>query len=778
MHANPLTPETEALAADAGTPPPNHHRLLIIDDTRAIHDDFRKILSRHEDACSSIDCTEAALFDTTVAFPNRKEFLVDSAYQGQEGLARLQHALAEGVRYEVAFVDVRMPPGWDGVETIARLWAADPDLQVVICTAHSDYSWDQITGHLGHSDRLVILKKPFDAVEVLQLANALTEKWRLLQETRGNVERLETLVKERTLRLQHTIDQLAIEIAQRKRREHCLTLQQEVTGLLADTAATVDEVANGVLRVLCKGMAWDVGTLWTVEHSVGALRCATTWHQPGRRFEPFTPLSRNMTIALGFGLAGRVWAEGKPAWVSDLLQEEARCLRSAAANQIGLRSGFAFPLRLRGEILGVVEFLSSDIRPPEEDILQLFATLGSVIGQSVEHRRLEEQLRQSQKLDAIGRLAGGVAHDFNNMLTIIQGYARLLLDRQNQGSDGAEYLNQIFLAAEKSANLTRQLLTFGHKRVMQPKTLDVNSVVTSLGKMLRRIVGEDVVLQMNCSPQPAVIHADEDMMGQVIMNLVVNARDAMPAGGTLCITTEIVNLDAVAANYTEACTPGEFVCLMIRDTGCGIAPEVLPHIFEPFFTTKGVGRGTGLGLATVHGIVRQHKGWIDVASQPGAGATFRVYLPRHVSDVTPTPKAVPEAQLKGGDETILLVEDEDQVRTLTKACLERLGYRVLEADSGSAALTVWERERSIHLLLTDIVMPGGMNGRDLAQRLVAEQPELPVILMSGYDPDSARAAVPGHKSELLLQKPCPLDKLAHAIRDSLDSKLPLPQERA
>lgn len=331
-----------------------------------------------------------------------------------------------------------------------------------------------------------------------------------------------------------------------------------------------------------------------------------------------------------------------------------------------------------------------------------------------EQRQLEEQLRQSQKMEAIGQLAGGIAHDFNNILAAIMMQAELTGMAEDVSDEVRDDLRQIRASAERAASLTRQLLLFSRKQVMQPHQLDLNEVVTSIAKMLQRIIGEDVLLHYDLCPRPLLTRADAGMLDQVLMNLAVNARDAMPGGGQLFIeTSEKIFTAAEAATIADAIA-GRHVCLRVTDTGSGMPPEVLSRVFEPFFTTKEAGRGTGLGLATVFGIVKQHAGVLIVESEVGKGTTFRIFLGAEDAAVKTVTQESMKPHPAGGTETILLVEDEPSVRMLTRTVLERAGYRVVEAAHGLDALKAWqEHQGRIQLLFTDLVMPAGMSGREL-----------------------------------------------------------------
>jgi PAS domain S-box-containing protein len=401
-------------------------------------------------------------------------------------------------------------------------------------------------------------------------------------------------------------------------------------------------------------------------------------------------------------------------------------------------------------------------------------TLLSIFRDVSERRGLEEQLRQSQKMEAVGRLAGGVAHDFNNLLVVMRTHAELmLLDGVERPAEERDGLKQITKAADRAANLTRQLLAFSRKQVMQTQPLALNDIVANLTKMLNRIIGEDVHLECRYAGGLPAIQADAGMLEQLILNLVVNARDAMPEGGQLQVGTEKIVLDESWQRTSPEGRPGEFVCLKVTDTGTGIAPEHLPRIFEPFFTTKELGKGTGLGLATVYGIVKQHQGWIDVTSRPGAGTTFKVFFPS-LAGMPASPVPEPnQPPVRGGSETILLVEDDLSVRMAIKQSLELHGYKIYEATCAREALDSWQQHGSeIDLLLTDIVMPEGVNGRELAERIRVNKPGLGVIFMSGYSAEMAGRDTSFFRRNrtAFLQKPFPAPVLLEAVRRCVEEE--------
>jgi two-component system NtrC family sensor kinase len=575
------------------------NRILIVDDNLAIHEDFRKVLAPADSARRQLLTAEDALFEEEVMHEAPAVFEVDSAFQGQEALQKVQAAAAAGRPYVLAFIDLRMPPGWDGIETITRLWGVSPELQIVICTAYSDYSWREMLRKLGATDRLVILKKPFETIEVLQLAYAFTRKWELTRQARLKLEMLSSRVDQRTGELENANAELKREIQERL--------------------------------------------------------------------------------------------------------------------------------------------------------------------------QAERQLRHAQKMEAIGQLAAGVAHDFNNILTVIHGHASMLLMRFGQEGDHVKSVNEIRQSAERATNLVRQLLMFSRKQVLQFRNVELGEVVRSVSGMLRQLVGEHITLQTECDGVLPQIFADRGMVEQIIVNLTINARDAMPRGGSIRILGKSLVVDEMMAKSNPEARAGHFVCLSVSDAGCGMDAKAVSHLFEPFYTTKEVGKGTGLGLATVYGIVKQHQGWIDVQTQVNAGSTFTIYFPiaEHVAPRSPEPHE--DSVNRSGTETILIAEDEPSLRDMVGEVLRLRGYRVLAADSGPAAMEVAQHESGrIDLLLTDMVMPGGMMGTELAGKLKQTYPAMKIIYTTGHSPGTAGLEESFREGIDFLLKPYSPNRLADVVRKSLD----------
>jgi signal transduction histidine kinase/ActR/RegA family two-component response regulator len=492
-------------------------------------------------------------------------------------------------------------------------------------------------------------------------------------------------------------------------------------------------------------------------------------------------------LRLGQSVSGIVAVTGTPL-VVDEVADDSRVIpeHREALRRLGYSAWLGAPVKVGDRVVGVLSVRTKragGFSNEDQAIAMAFASQAAtalenarlfqqVQAASEEVSRAQAELLHSQKMDAIGRLAGGVAHDFNNLLTIVHGRSEILLRRLQLDDKSRQDLELIQRTARRAATLTQQLLAFSRKQVLQPKILGLNAVVTELAVMLRRLIGEDIDLVIVPGARLDRVKADPTQLEQVLMNLAVNARDAMPEGGRLVMETADVELGEAFARERPGARPGPHVRLSVTDEGTGMTPEVQARIFEPFFTTKEKGRGTGLGLSTVYGIVKQHNGYIDVRSAPGEGTAFEIYLPRVDTEASVETEGGP-AGASRGSETILLVEDEDEVRELAREILEMAGYTVLEAPHGPDALRLCRHHQGpIHLLLSDVVMPQ-MSGRELARQLAALRPDTKVAYMSGYTDDAL-----GHHGVLdpdviLLPKPFTPDSLVAGVRRALDPPRPV-----
>jgi len=676
-----------------------NHRILIVDDNASIHADFRKILCAENARKAAVKKMGALLFDKAQPAAEQISFELDSAFQGQEGLEMVKASLLENRPYAMAFVDVRMPPGWDGIETIARIWEIYPELQIVVCTAYSDYSWEAMRSKVGQPDSLLVLKKPFDNIEVQQVTHALTKKWLLNFQAR-------------------------LQMAELAEANEKLTVSEE----RFSKAFHESPLPSGIQSFPDHRFV-DVNQ--RLAEIVGAKREDMIGRTPAELFMWEKPDVADQ------------WYEGLAR--QELVRDQEAKIRSQA-----------------GALHEVLISLSPVALGGRPHLL--------LVAQDVAQRALlERQLRQAQKMEAIGQLAAGVAHDFNNILTVIQGHAGLI--QRNVGADSPQTksIEQISNAAGRAATLIRQLLMFSRKQIMQFRYLDLNDTLRNAIKMLERLVGEHVQIDFRPGEALPAIHADPCMMEQIAMNLAVNARDAMPNGGKVSIITSVESIHRAPTPMDPEERGGDYVCLTFSDNGTGMDTQILGRIFEPFFTTKPVGKGTGLGLSTVFGIVRQHRGWVEVESKPNQGTTFRVYFSAS-QQVAEKTEPVVDTVLRSGRETVLVAEDENDLREMVVQVLKIQGYTVLEAVSGQNALEVWDRaSRPVDLLVTDMVMPGGILGGELAERLVEKSPTLKVIYTSGYSPGMAGKDVSLLEGRNFLPKPYSIGKLAQFVRECLDS---------
>ncbi|TVQ96013.1 MAG: response regulator [Desulfovibrionales bacterium] len=696
------------------------YRILIIDDNAAIHEDFRKILQQTGPSGEKLLDLESELFGSKSSSLPTVEFIVDSAFQGTERLEMVRRARAENRPYALAFVDGRMPPGWDGIETIARLWEVDPELQVVFCTAYADYSWRDIQGVLGGSDNLLILKKPFDTAEVLQLGHTLTRKWDLNREVQGRLKDLDSLVRE--------------SLAEKEQAWAFLesAVEHSPSGMVI-----VDARTGRILRInpAAAGIYGVPETFPAEGDGHEPVFLARSFHPDGTPYAaPDLPLHR----ATRHG---------------EVVRDEEILIRDAQGRESWIVANAAPVLAPDGSITaGILVFHDITGRKEAER----------------ESERMQALLNHSLKMETLGALAGGVAHDFNNLLHVMRGNVELLGRDDTLNAGNGKRVRTMIKSLDRAATLVRQLLLFSRKVEFSKVRIDVNQEMREAVRILKRTIPRMIALEVQLDPAARPIFGDPAQLEQILLNLASNAVDAMPEGGRLTIQTGNVDLDLDFVRFHPGSTVGPHVLLTVSDTGHGMDADVLQHIFDPFFTTKQVGQGTGLGLASVYGVVAAHNGYIQCSSAPGQGAEFRIYLPA-VTGITPGREdPEPEPVLKGGQETILVVDDEPEIREMTQEALEDLGYAVFGAGCGEQALETYRQQgRTIDLILLDLNMPG-MGGLKCLGELLRFDPAVKVIIASGCAPSVHARETLSAGAKAYLAKPFRLRELAAVIREVLD----------
>ncbi len=616
---------------------------------------------------------------------------------------------------------------------------------------------------LALSTKIAML--PFDARGDFAKVHTERRRYGAIEQTISTVEWLKALKTTQEQLLKATEEAVVVQASR----------IAEAMDRVSTQAAALRSIEVGTARV-----AGDVFFHSLASHLAGALNVRSV--VVGELVGPGNARVRTLAVWHGqafldnveYALAGspcELVAANEPQFIGQDVQ--ARFPEFPLFSTLGTEAYYGVPLKdSAGATLGVLAVLHDRPIPETRGVEQILTIFAARAGAELERKRAEEaarhmeaQLRQAQKMEAVGRLAGGIAHDFNNLLTVIAGYVEMLLQQTTVDNPVRAPIEEIGKAGARAADLTRQLLTFSRQEVLKPVTLDVNAVVTNLAEMLRRLIGEDIVLRTHLAPDLWPVMADRGQLDQVLLNVALNARDAMPNGGTLTIATS--NITRETSHATDA-PAGQLVGLTVADTGCGMDAATKARIFEPFFTTKPQGKGTGLGLSTVYGIVAAYKGAIDVDSVLGQGTTVSITFPRatDLPEIVLPPSPVPADLF--GTETVLVVEDETAVRNYVKLVLAEKGYRVLEAIDGMDAMRVLaNRNEPIHLLITDLVMPG-LDGRSLAERIKKTKPDVPALFMTGYTTDEAVWAKAADLGGEVLLKPFPPTTLLRAVRDALD----------
>ncbi len=683
----------------------NRH-IIVIDDDREIWQAYKAVLAPDpESPDSTIRQIRELMGDRTSDLSiDEERFELAFAAQGQEGFGLVKEAMESDRPFAVAFIDVRMPPGWDGMETAVRIRRVDPNVEIVIVTAYSDRSRSEIARALGDPAKFLFVRKPFDVEELKQLAVSLTEKWNITrrEEEQRNVLRHS---EARFRALVETTSDWVWEADQQGNLTYCSPVSERLFGFSSE-------------ELLGKNMFRALGT-------------------EGEDTDEYQQVFENNVRT-----------------ASCFYTIEHRC-RHRDGRLVVIESSGAPVLGEDGRVDG--------FRGIDRDITRRIEV-------EEERRQLEVQYRQSQKLEALGTLAGGIAHDLNNMLTPILGYCELARLRIGADHPLQESLEAIDKSARRAAALIRQILAFSRKQVIESSSLNLNTLITDFAKMLQRLIREDVEMQFDLADDLWNIEADISQMEQVLLNLVVNAQDAFVEGGMVIVRTENKEVSYLF-DIENRVFNGFYVVLSVIDNGAGIDKETLNMIFDPFFTTKEVGKGTGMGLATVHGIVRQHGGHVRVETAPGQGTGFYIYLPKVEQHGEHRDEIEQREEVAGGQETILLVEDDPSVLQMTEILLSEMGYTVLSAADGNEGLALFkERGADIDLLLTDLVMPG-MGGRTLSAAIKEMRPEFPVIFMTGYDFNQEFDGQAVRQGMIVLQKPfCPKD-LAGLLRKAFEKNI-------
>lgn len=680
-------------------------RILVIDDDLDVWKAYQLVLAPETvSSGASVEKINRLLSPEMENDPAAVHFSLSFAAQGQEGFAMVEEAARRKEPFALAFVDVRMPPGWDGMETAKRIRALDPEIELVIVTAYSDHSIEEIVRAVGSSEKLLFLRKPFDPDEIRQLALSLTIKWHLAR------------------------------LAEQQRKD-LIASEHRFRSLVETTSDFVWEVDREGFFSYCSPMSRDLYG-YAPEELVGRIFFEVLAEPESRdRFR--------QVFASCVDSGSRWW------------EVEHRCLTKEGRVIVVESSGMPV-FDAQSQVCGY-RGIDRDITARKENEAQ--------------RQRLEERFRQTQKLEALGTLAGGIAHDLNNILTPILFNSQLGKMQTVGNNELHAKFETIESCGRRAADLIRRILSFSRKQIIDVQPLDLRQLIQEFSKMLGRLIREDITINVVLPEKLWAVLVDRSQMEQVLMNLVVNARDAMEKGGELRISAENMSVAANSlydVDLREIC--GDFVVLAVGDQGCGIDAKKMTMIFDPFFTTKEVGKGTGLGLATVHGIVAQHDGHILVESEEGNGSTFKVFLPKSEDAVSGKKKEGTSLHLDEGTESILLVEDDGEVLQILAATLEGLGYRVTTVANGKDALDIFAKKGGeIDLLVTDLIMPG-LGGKALGRAVRDRRPDLPILYMTGYAFDVETQELEEERGSTLLQKPFVIDHFARVVRKLLDSK--------
>ena len=801
-----------------------NRRILVIDDDKEIWRAYRDVLLPMDSDDAPGNKMARLLDPAAVAADSGSSpcFEMFFAPQGQEGFAMVEAGVRDNASYAVAFIDIRMPPGWDGMKTAAAIRSLDPNIEIVIVTAFSDHTQDEIVKVVGAPDKLLFLRKPFDADELKQIAISLVEKWNIGRREEAQRRDLQTILRTTpaaifTVDLDHnrlvrSWNPAAEEITGYSEAEvagqpcpfntklavgscrHCLLTDcqspdiektreirfanknDEMRTILIRLSRVLDRNGKFVKAV---ESFWDITALKEAEIALHdseerfrALVETTSdmvWEVDGEGlFTYCSPVSEEIygyrpAELLGTPIFGDLSDSGDRDFFARLFKA---CMQSCE----GFRSVGRRCRRADGQLV----YVDSSAVPVVDGMGKLVGFRG--IDRDITDRkkreeekaRLEEQYRQSQKMESLGTLAGGIAHDLNNVLTPIMCNAELTMLLLDPAHPAVKKVKDITKCVDRASDLIRKILAFSRKQVLQPTAQDLNGLIDDFSKILRRLIREDIEMVVELDDDLRPVSGDAGQLEQILMNLVVNAGDAVSGNGRISIRTSNVTVAPdQLLDVDRKPIVGDFVMLSVSDNGSGMDQETLKRIFEPFFTTKEVGKGTGMGLSTVYGIVQQHKGHLRIETAVGAGATFYVYLQQTTRQEAPEEK--PEGVCNAtGDETILLAEDDPGVRDVAVSTLRDYGYRVIKAANGSEAVKAFAKVRGdIDLLVTDVIMPG-IHGDVVAKTLRESKPGLPVLYVSGYTFEMSTKDLESKDNSLFLQKPFRQAALVQAVRKLLD----------
>lgn len=819
-------------------------RFLVADDNEAVLESYRLVMadsSTRPGLDSEVATPEVSISEGERQTASRTPPEVVLCHQGDEAIEAVRASVERGEPFAAAFIDVRMPPGPDGVWTAQRIRELDPYVHIVIVTAYSDFDPEDIARRVPPSDRLLYLEKPFHATEIRRFLWALSTKWcaaRASRQTQAELERLNEELK-RGIEAHQRVEE-ALQKSEEQFRTlfnsavDAIFLADPQTGRLVEVNQAAETLTGYSRQALLQMHQSQLHPPDKVEHykqmfarHIGQRHVADFEAEVSRKDGSTVPVYISATVT---DLGGRQIIQGRFVDITERKQAEEALVQAArqwqetfdAINDLVImidsdyrivRANAAmrqlFPdqqiisahcyellhgstARLPGcpacEAFVTGESIHLEIQEPHLDDgwFALYAypvkdeegtvtEIVHVIRDITEHKQaeeerrlLEEQLFQAQKLEAVGTLAGGVAHDFNNLLTGIIGMTELALKHLDPDSKAYEYLAYVPEQGKRAAELIASLMTFSRHTESELRPLTLLPLVKETGRILRRTLPENIEMRVRWPERVPLVNADPTQIQQIIMNLVTNARDAMPDGGELTIELAEATLDEQYCHHYADATPGDYVCLSVRDMGGGMTPEVQEHIFEPFFTTKDMGEGTGLGLPMVYGIVKNHEGHVHVYSEVGKGTEFKVYLPVSNDQVIDKEAGIQE-DAPHGTEALLLVEDDPTVLAVGQGMLESLGYIVLTATNGEEGLEVYRAYRDdIALVLTDMTMPR-MGGHELYRAVSQIDPEVKVLLISGYSCKEEVAALQKQGLRAFVQKPFDLQALAQVVRSTLDT---------